>query len=178
MFYFQNQKKKTKHTQRNQNINNQDNYLVINEKTHKNGIIKKTYELCTAAPTQGDGMNVEMNTFEAQFPCSSDEDSGAQLCPAVDRTSAKKDLATTALPAPCASTWDMITVGLMVCQREVSLQDIPCAFLYLGFFRLYRFFHPSFLPPLLTCATETQQERETWDHQALGQASWSSWAGC
>ena len=123
-------------------------------------------------------MDIELNIFKAQCPHSSDEDNNTQLCPAVGRSFTNKDLATTALPFSCASTRKIIKVGLMVCHKEVSVQDITCVSLYLDFLLLYCFLHPSFPPLLLTCAREAQQERETWDHQALGQASWRSCAGC
>ena len=68
-------------------------------------------------------MDIELNIFKVQCPHSSDEDNNTQLCPAVGRSFTNKDLATTALPFSCASTRKIIKVGLMVCHKEVSVQD-------------------------------------------------------
>ena len=66
-------------------------------------------------PTLGGGVNIELNTFELQFPHLSVGHSNAGLCPAVGKIAPSKDLALITLPFPCASAQKIIRVRIMVC---------------------------------------------------------------
>lgn len=146
----------------------------------KNGYNNNTYDLCTEAQINLGWWNEhELNSFESQFPPCSDGDNNTQLCPAVGRAFANKDLAVVALPFSFATAWEIITVGITVCRGEVSIHSrcyicisIP------GFLSSLLL-----LTPFLSSSTVDLCERgtagkEPWGPGAPGQASWSSRTGC